>query len=465
MGVFEFTWPYQAGQVFITGTFDEWKGSIKLRKNEAGLFTVLVNLGDTEKVYYKYIVDGNWTVNQEARKEYDSSGNENNVLYPEDLRTPTPSIKERAVCALPGQPITGNETPPMLTPGLDDLPGGFPETPVQEVNGPEILSVNPFPASTTAGNPITLQPGEAVPSVISQSVDDTVHLDKESYEKADASNFGVGAEPPVLPPVVTPAAEREANGTGVLDVPEITSIEISAPVAAAEVPEIVKESQEQAQVPPEASAVPEAVEAKKEVEREIESVVPEAPATVIPEPTEDEEIPAASVPDVVKESQALAHVSPEASASQALVEKKAELEQELIAQPPHLQASEVEEAKPIVTADKPAEVLAPVVLAAPVAESTENHPPATNGTRSISPTMSPLTTPAAPTTHVYTASVPGATFNSSPKAEPAPSTKSSSASSRESHNEKRDLFKEKAPEKKKEKRRSVILGRILNLFK
>jgi len=79
--------------------------------------------------------------------------------------------------------------------------------------------------------------------------------------------------------------------------------------------------------------------------------------------------------------------------------------------------------------------------------------------------MSPLTTPAAPTTHVYTVGVPGATFNSISKPEPAPSTRSSSASSHDSHNEKRELFREKTSEKKKEKRRSVILGRILNLFK
>ena len=76
-----------------------------------------------------------------------------------------------------------------------------------------------------------------------------------------------------------------------------------------------------------------------------------------------------------------------------------------------------------------------------------------------------MTTPAAPTTHVYTVGVPGATFNSISKPEPAPSTRSSSASSHDSHNEKRELFREKTSEKKKEKRRSVILGRILNLFK
>jgi len=284
----------------------------------------------------------------------------------------------------------------MQTPGLDDVPGGFPETPAQEEKEPQVLSVNPLPASTTAGNPITLPAGEPVPSIIAETTDDTVHLDQESYEKADASNFGIGAEPPVLPEVVTPAAEREANGAGVLDIPEFA-------------------------------------------------------------PTE-EETPAAAVPEVVKESQAIANASPEASADETLVEQKAELEQELIR---HLQQVEVGEEAPLVIEEEE-----PAQVAEPLSEKieSENQPPITNGARSVSPTMSPLTTPAAPTTHVHTDSVPGATF-ASQKSEPAPSTRSSSASSRDSHNEKLDIFKERTPEKKKEKRRSVILGRILNFFK
>ncbi|KAF8429608.1 hypothetical protein EV426DRAFT_570673 [Tirmania nivea] len=331
MSIFEFTWPHPAGEVLVAGTFNEWKGS-KLCKNESGLFTALVDLGEAEKVCYKYIVDGHWTVNYDGKREYDNSGNENNVLYPEDWRkAPTPSIQE---------------------------------TPVQE--DPEVLAVSPLPASTTASNPITLQPGEPVPSVVPQSVEDTVHMDKESYEEADASNFSVS--------------------------PEITSTEtIEVPVF---VEETQEEEEEEAQVTPQASAVPEAVEANKEVEEELEAIVPVAPAE--PEPQQkNEEIPAP-------------------------VERTVEL---------------------------------------------ENQPPATNSTRCVSPTMSPLTTPAAPTTHVYTVGVPGATFNSVPKVESAPSTRSSSASSHESHNEKRELFREKTSEKKKEKRRSVILGRILNLFK
>lgn len=276
----------------------------------------------------------------------------------------------------------------METPSLDDVPGGFPETPAPEEKE-EILSVDPVPAP--------------VPSII-ESTEDTV---QESYIESEA---------PVLPQVITPAAEREANGTSVLDIPEVLEV--------LEVPEFGV-----------------AVEVDEE---------------------EEEEAPAVTVPEVVKESQAIANASPEASADEALVEQKAELEQELITQPPQLQHVEVEEEKPLVIAQ---EELAQV--AEPLSEKieSENQSPVTNGARSVSPTMSPLTTPAAPTTHVYTDAVPGATFTSQ-KSEPAPSTRSSSASSRDSsHNEKIDILKDRIPEKKKEKRRSVILGRILNFFK
>jgi hypothetical protein len=62
-----------------------------------------------------------------------------------------------------------------------------------------------------------LAPGVPVPKDIgTQSLESNVHLDKESYE-AGATNFPVGSI--VLPEVVTPAEQREAEGRGVLEIP------------------------------------------------------------------------------------------------------------------------------------------------------------------------------------------------------------------------------------------------------
>jgi hypothetical protein len=142
------------------------------------------------------------------------------------------------------------------------------------------------------------------------------------------------------------------------------------------VPEVVTESQEAAKVSPEASANPEAVEEKKELEEELKAKVPEEPptsesglptgqiygavaggvaaagaaaagasaiahkhaATAATEVSKTLDSTGVSktlessgvVPDVVKESIAKAHVSPEATTSVEAVEEKDAVEAELL---------------------------------------------------------------------------------------------------------------------------------------
>lgn len=178
----------------------------------------------------------------------------------------------------------------------------------------QTFSVNPIPASAGPGNPIKLTAGEPIPpqsEITSNTINSTVRTDEASY---NASN----AQPPILPPVVTPAAEREAKGTGVLDLPPITKnlipesslpmgdaagnpdtvtpftqsaaptsttaqlaglVPLEKDIKLATVPGIVKESQELAGASPEASAVPREVAEKKEVEEELLAEVKKAPVT------------------------------------------------------------------------------------------------------------------------------------------------------------------------------------------
>jgi len=304
--------PHPAGEVIVTGTFDEWRGSVKLQKdNENGKFSVFVDLGNAEKVLYKYIVNGNWTVNSDSKKEYDHSGNENNVLYPEDMHTEIEVPQEIETLSM--------------------------HTLEASIHTPELDEPHAVEEEESA---VAIEPEE--PVGLHSTDYDIVHLENEvSYE----SDFCVDAEP-----------------------------------------------------------------------FETDSLHPVSDSEELPEPQhKDESIPAAEI-----------------------------------------------EEEAIVIADEPAQVLTSEDSAVPAKTvEPENQPPVLR----VSPTMSPLTTPAAPTTHVYTTSVPGATWHT-PKTAPAPSTRSSSeASSHSSHNEKRDLFKERTPEKKREKRRSVLLGRILNFFK
>lgn len=174
------------------------------------------------------------------------------------------------------------------------------------------FSVAPLPAFPGAVNPVTLAPGEKIPdvgTVTGGTVNSGVTLDKESYE-----NSGAFGKAPVLPPVVTPQSERDHNGTGVLDLPPIsknlipesslpigtsgagtfdatptiqsvgpssTTAELAAavPLESSKVPEVVKESQEEAGFSPEASAIPAEVEEKSAVESELLKEVPVAPPT------------------------------------------------------------------------------------------------------------------------------------------------------------------------------------------
>jgi hypothetical protein len=85
------------------------------------------------------------------------------------------------------------------------------------------------------------------------------------------------------------------------------------------VPQIVEDSQEKANVSPEAAANPEAVQDKAQLEDELKQKVAEEPAAA----------ESSGVPQVVEESQEEAHVSPEAAANPEAVEEKAQVEDEL----------------------------------------------------------------------------------------------------------------------------------------
>lgn len=366
MGTFTFKWEHPAASdVYVTGTFDDWSKSAKLDKKGDG-FEKTVTLSDaSEKILYKFVVDGNWCTDHTAPQENDQSGNPNNVLTPDRITKHTPATAGIMSSVAPTS--TTHELAkdvPLEKAASGEVPGAFPETPATE---PAAFSVNPIPATAGTGNPITLAAGEKVPepstitannitsgvhddvslveksvkpeqtfsvapipatagagnpvtipageglpaheSVTGNTINSTVTTDKESYEKSDAG-------PPVLPPVVTPAAERESKGTGVLDLPPITKNlipESSLPIGASgvgtsdanptiqsvgpesttaqlasqvpleskggEVPEVVKESQKEAGADPEASAIPEEVREKTAVEKELLKEVPEAPVT------------------------------------------------------------------------------------------------------------------------------------------------------------------------------------------
>ncbi|KAI0015174.1 hypothetical protein F4780DRAFT_773724 [Xylariomycetidae sp. FL0641] len=293
MGSFVFKWVHPASEVYVTGTFDDWKKTEKLDK-VGDHFEKNVTLPSAEsKIYYKFVVDGNWITADDDPKEIDESGNENNVLTPERIVTEAPATAaimssaapESTTAALAADaPLEKKEdetpatnammssaAPESTTAALaadaplekkeeqtSDLPGAFPETPALELE----LGVKPMPAAEGAVNPIRLAPGEKIPEDLAAGSTTThVKLDAESYEKSDALPGGLPAHLASAAPEATTAA-----------------LAASAPLEP-KVPEVVKESQEKAHVEPEASAVPEEVKEKAQVESELKDKVAEAPTT------------------------------------------------------------------------------------------------------------------------------------------------------------------------------------------
>jgi hypothetical protein len=329
----------------------------------------------------------------------------NNVLTPERI-TPTPSKHTPAAAAavissahptsttaaMAGQvPLEGKR-------GVEEssMPGNFPETPQNEADA---FSVHPLPATAGIGNPVQLKAGEKVPDsseITSNNINTAVTTDKESYEKGSAATGGqngVGAfgVPPVSKNMI-PESSLPMGGEAAKDPgytlssagAQSTTADLAGKVpleprgTAAEVPEVVKESQAEAHVPPEASGSPEAVEEKSEMEQQLQSQVPPEPATSesgpstgkvagiaaggaaavggaaaatffsakatasravggTPSGTEapaapevPEEHTAAGVPPMVEESLEKAHTGPEAAANEEAVVEKQAMESELL---------------------------------------------------------------------------------------------------------------------------------------
>ncbi|KAF2683088.1 carbohydrate-binding module family 48 protein [Lentithecium fluviatile CBS 122367] len=311
----------------------------------------------------------------------------------------TPSNEPQAFSINPLPATAGLGNPIHLAPGEKvPEPSTFTDNTVQSTvkHDPEpeeaTVSVAPLPATAGAGNPIHLEPGEKVPdpsTFTSNTIASTVKTDPESYEK--------GA-PPQLGPVVTSEAERDTKGS-MFGLPPIAgglipesslpmksdakteqdpgvTIQSAAPTSTTAalagqvplepkgVPETVTESQKEAGFAPEASANPEAVQEKKELEQELKEKVPEEPptaegstigqagaaaaagatvtagafaaATYAAKEKAAETVglngqaTASEVPEVVAESQKEAHASPEASANPKVVEEKKEVETELL---------------------------------------------------------------------------------------------------------------------------------------
>jgi hypothetical protein len=374
MGKYTFTWEHEANDVYVTGTFDDWKKTVQLEK-EDGVFKKTVELPQT-KTQYKFVVNGNWCINESAPKEDDGNGIVNNILLPADIvdapaHTLSSAAPTSSTAALAG--AVPKERDIEKTKSNESIPGAFPMTPTpsteqrqfinpipataglgnpvklapeEHVPAPSTLtdntvnstvnlkelpeedeedarvSVAPIPATAGAGNPIHLAPGEKVPhpsTLTANTISSTVRTDADSYHKSDS-------QAPQLPPVdITPQSERPASG-GMFGLPS-------------QLDNLVPES-----------SLPMGVDAQVEKDTgvHIQSAAPTSSTAFLAGQVPKEP---RGVPEVVTESQKEAGFSPEAAANSDAILDKKEVEQELKEKVPEKTDAENDHA-PVLEADQ-----------------------------------------------------------------------------------------------------------------
>ncbi|KAF3490983.1 extensin [Arthroderma uncinatum] len=207
--------------------------------------------------------------------------------------------------------------------------------------GEQPVSVSPLPATGTVGNPIKLAPGEQVPessTVTDNTLGSNVTTDKESYEKdaSDPAMAAMAAQQHQHDQKNTYSAlpidtEPKSKPTGPNDNPTIQSVapqsttaalagavplektrnaadtQYDPEVPAKQVPDLVKDSMNEAHSRPEAAGVPEMVKEKKELEQELLHEIPRSTESGLPAPTTSAAVassmPAPTTTEPIKQDQ------------------------------------------------------------------------------------------------------------------------------------------------------------------
>lgn len=82
MVLYQFYWEHGGNDVKVTGDFDHWAGTTAMQRTEDGAWpgwAKVVDLPANTKVYYKFIVDGEWRVDEKGEREGDGA-HENNFI-------------------------------------------------------------------------------------------------------------------------------------------------------------------------------------------------------------------------------------------------------------------------------------------------------------------------------------------------------------------------------------------------
>ncbi|KIO30523.1 carbohydrate-binding module family 48 protein [Tulasnella calospora MUT 4182] len=154
----EFYWFGPANEVTLTGSFDNWARSVHMEKTLAG-FSAKVKLPYGQKVDYKYVVDGQWAVNEDFPTTYDWQGNINNYIITPNEPEPVPELPK----ALP-------TPPPELVIKAPSSPAN--DGPVTPINLPApVAAVTPMEVPPSAVSP---HPDLSVDPIVGRSIVESI---------------------------------------------------------------------------------------------------------------------------------------------------------------------------------------------------------------------------------------------------------------------------------------------------
>ncbi|KAI0773827.1 hypothetical protein C8Q74DRAFT_1199823 [Fomes fomentarius] len=243
-----FRWPHpDASDVIVTGSFDGWSCSHHLTKTPTGSFEGTVDISWSDKVSYKYIVDGRWTTTDDQPTELDPVGNLNNVFRaparPEPEPTRAPASAPKTVIEPETTNATGRNTVGAVNgilgtakqaavDSVEVLAPGTAETPVPT---PAVQVRTPFSSfECQCQTPATAPDPEPTP--ISAPAESVIETASTPSEPTPVAPF---VPVPVLP--LSTESTTDAATTPVADVSEtkpldIAIVEDSATAATAVVP-------------------------------------------------------------------------------------------------------------------------------------------------------------------------------------------------------------------------------------
>jgi hypothetical protein len=300
-------------------------------------------------------------------------------------------------------------------------------------------------AATTETAPApTTTIAKEVPEVVAESQKEA-HASPEAAANQEAVQEKKEVEAELLKEVKR--TDEPAEPAPTLSAATTETAPVPTGAVSSQVPEVVADSQKEAQAAPEAAANAKAVEEKKEVESELLKEVKPTNETGEPAPTGN--AVSSLVPEVVADSQKEAQASPEAAVNTKAVEEKKEVEAELLKEvKPKNEGGEPAPSATAATTDAapaqpsesalnaPAEKPAQSEPAKPVADSRDVSPMTKQPT--VEQTQPTVTTgtetgPADAKTEAKTAPAPQTDAKSAPEA-PTAATASSSKDTPEASN-------------------------------